>query len=194
MSDIEQPLETPQEENTCRICLEPGELLQPCDCKTSYVHKECLLKWLETSGRTNCEICLFEYKIELSKRPTPQKLLFSDDPILNRNIKILGFFVLIPFAPFAFYMGFRALDVYYAINVIFILLVFAYIKHVKILATLGFWKTCLTTGYTVVAVETGSYDHFFFDYGISAIFAILACFCNDTFLRPINNEENSENE
>ena len=70
MSVLEQPLE---EQPTCRICLEPGDLIQPCDCKGSsaYVHKECLDRWLKTSKRTNCEICLFEYEIEEEKAPIP---------------------------------------------------------------------------------------------------------------------------
>jgi hypothetical protein len=191
MSDLEEPLETPQEENTCRICLEPGELLQPCDCKTSYVHKECLLKWLNTSRRTNCEVCLFEYNIKLNKPPL---LLFSYDPILNRNIIILGIFGLFPISPFAFYMKFKPLDIYYAINILFVCLVFAYVRYVKICQTLAFWKICLTAGFTIVAAETGRYDHILFDYGISAIFILDACFCDSRFLRPINNEDNSENE
>ena len=51
---------------TCRICLEEGDLVQPCDCRgsTAHVHTECLIKWLATSGRTNCEICHYEYDFE----------------------------------------------------------------------------------------------------------------------------------
>ena len=188
MSDLEEPLE---EQPSCRICFEPGDLIQPCDCKTSYVHQECLLKWLNTSRRTNCEICLFDYKIKLKKPPV---LLFSDDPVFNRNIIILGIFGLVPFAPFAFYMGFDGVDIYYAINIIYLCLVFGYVRYVKIFPTLALWKTCLTTGFTVVAVETGRYDHLFFDYGICAILALAACFCNNRYFRPINNEEESENE
>ena len=195
MSDLEESLEEHLEEQpTCRICLEPGELIQPCNCKTSYVHEECLLKWLNTSRRTNCEICLFEYNIKFEKVPKPPVLLFSDDPIFNRNIACLGVFGLMPIAPFAYYMGFNPLDIYYGINIIFLCLVFGYVRYVKIFPTLAYWKTSLTTGFTVVAVETGRYDHFFFDYGVSVLFALAACLCRNRFLRPINNEDNSENE
>lgn len=187
MSDLEEPLE---EQPTCRICFEPGDLIQPCDCKTSYVHQECLMKWLNTSRRTNCEICLFDYKIKL-KKPL---LLFSDDPIFNRNIIIMGIFGLFPISPFAFYMGFEPLDIYYAINILFVCLVFAYVRYVKIFQTLAFWKICLTSGFTIIAVETGRYDHVLFDFGVSAVFILAACFCDNRFFRPINNEEESENE
>jgi len=41
----------------CRYCLETsGELIHPCKCTTP-VHHKCLVKWLETSNRVDCEIC-----------------------------------------------------------------------------------------------------------------------------------------
>ena len=51
---------------TCRICLDEGDLISPCLCTgtAAYVHEECLLKWLNTSGRTDCEICKYEYQYE----------------------------------------------------------------------------------------------------------------------------------
>lgn len=47
----------------CRICYEDGEMVSPCKCSgtTGHVHKECLLKWLYISRRTDCEICHFVY-------------------------------------------------------------------------------------------------------------------------------------
>lgn len=50
----------------CRICLEGGELIQPCKCKgtSANVHVECLQRWLDVSGRTSCEICKHRYEIE----------------------------------------------------------------------------------------------------------------------------------
>lgn len=49
---------------TCRICLEEGDLIQPCNCAgtTAHVHEECLVKWLATSNRTDCEICKYKYE------------------------------------------------------------------------------------------------------------------------------------
>ena len=49
---------------TCRICLEEGDLIQPCLCTgtTAHVHEECLIKWLAISNRTDCEICKYEYE------------------------------------------------------------------------------------------------------------------------------------
>ena len=51
----------------CRICLEEDPpLVSPCACKgsTGYVHEHCLNKWIETSGKTTCEICKEEYAKE----------------------------------------------------------------------------------------------------------------------------------
>ena len=47
---------------TCRICLDEGDLIQPCNCTgtTAYVHEECLMKWLNISDRRDCEICKFD--------------------------------------------------------------------------------------------------------------------------------------
>lgn len=51
---------------TCRICLEEGDLISPCNCTgtAAFVHAECLVRWLNTSGRTDCEICKYEYIFE----------------------------------------------------------------------------------------------------------------------------------
>jgi len=50
----------------CNICLEEienDEILKPCLCNRC-VHKECLVLWLQSSGRKSCEICNFQYRIE----------------------------------------------------------------------------------------------------------------------------------
>lgn len=49
----------------CRICLENNgkELIYPCECKFP-VHRECLLKWLNSDANTTpnkCEICKTNY-------------------------------------------------------------------------------------------------------------------------------------
>ncbi len=40
--------------------------MSPCNCAgtTAFVHEECLVKWLNISGRTDCEICKYEYEFE----------------------------------------------------------------------------------------------------------------------------------
>ncbi len=48
----------------CRICYgDEGVFVHPCKCKgDTNVHEACLRKWMESSGRTSCEICNTEYK------------------------------------------------------------------------------------------------------------------------------------
>ena len=49
---------------SCRICLDDGGIT-PCDCAgtQAYVHEKCLLKWIQMSGRTECEICHAKYQL-----------------------------------------------------------------------------------------------------------------------------------
>ncbi|KAG8235198.1 hypothetical protein J437_LFUL015292 [Ladona fulva] len=52
----------------CRICQQGPRLTEPfaspCDCKGSMgaVHPSCLHRWLATSGRSRCEICLYPFR------------------------------------------------------------------------------------------------------------------------------------
>ena len=48
---------------TCRICLEEeGPFIHPCACKgSSTIHEKCLVRWIEESDKTDCEICKEEY-------------------------------------------------------------------------------------------------------------------------------------
>ena len=48
---------------TCRICLEEGNTTSVCDCigTQGQVHIKCVKKWIEISGKTQCELCQTEY-------------------------------------------------------------------------------------------------------------------------------------
>lgn len=54
--------------STCRICLEEeissNKFVYPCKCKgdVGKIHEKCLIKWIETSKRSSCEICSHEYQ------------------------------------------------------------------------------------------------------------------------------------
>ncbi|VDQ12912.1 unnamed protein product [Trichobilharzia regenti] len=63
----------------CRICLEeegddPDGLMSPCRCKgtVGLVHRNCLEKWLLTSGKPSCELCGYAYIMTPSKRRSSQ--------------------------------------------------------------------------------------------------------------------------
>ena len=90
---------------TCRICLEDGELIQPCDCRGSsaYVHEKCLIKWLQVSKRTDCEICHFQYditEVEETRHVACPGCSFGDSNSANTVVflvGILGHFVMMFF-------------------------------------------------------------------------------------------------
>ena len=51
---------------SCRICLEDGgQKFCHCTGTLGLVHKECLEKWLDTSSRKECEICLAKYNLKI---------------------------------------------------------------------------------------------------------------------------------
>lgn len=53
----------------CYICMDPCLAKSPCEC-ASHVHPTCLIKFIETSGNTNCTICNGQYPVA----PTPSKI------------------------------------------------------------------------------------------------------------------------
>ena len=61
------------EEKDCRICYESGgqsSMLSPCNCTGTmkYVHKQCLLSWINSKHAIKCELCKIEYRCPLSVR------------------------------------------------------------------------------------------------------------------------------
>ena len=56
---------------TCRICLEEGNTTSVCDCKGTQgqVHIKCVKKWIEISGKTECELCQTEYHPKVTATP-----------------------------------------------------------------------------------------------------------------------------
>ena len=64
-------LETPSSNMTCRICFEPCTEETKCKC-VGFVHKECQERWINVSGRLDCEVCKtpFEDETVYECRPT----------------------------------------------------------------------------------------------------------------------------
>ena len=65
----------------CRICHSVNDLealVSPCLCTGSmkYVHESCLLNWLKSSVKTNCELCLHEVPVKKLLKPL-RKVGFS---------------------------------------------------------------------------------------------------------------------
>ncbi|CEF61246.1 Zinc finger, RING-CH-type domain and Zinc finger, RING/FYVE/PHD-type domain-containing protein [Strongyloides ratti] len=52
------------DEEMCRIChSESGILISPCICQGSmgFIHDNCLIEWIKTSGKRTCELCGTKY-------------------------------------------------------------------------------------------------------------------------------------
>ena len=167
---------------TCRICMEPGNLIQPCNCTgtAAHVHKECLETWLKTSNRTNCEICLFEYEI-IRVRPRscscPRGLIFSEFPDIDHSIKIVGFFGMVPTPALAHYWGFTPLDIFFVSNLVWLVTSLNFMQRMRILPTITFWKYCSCLGSFSVSIVTRVWMYTFFDSVVGAFFLILTMMC-----------------
>lgn len=58
-----------ESENICRICLEELYLESFCKCKGSckWIHRDCLIRWINVSGNMQCQICKEQFNIEYDR-------------------------------------------------------------------------------------------------------------------------------
>lgn len=79
MDDRSDPMAAQEPQTTakeCRICIDSedgSQLLSPCQCSGSlqFVHKKCLLTWIQTRGSTECSICRTHYTCTIIIRRIP---------------------------------------------------------------------------------------------------------------------------
>jgi len=71
---------------TCRICYEPGNLEDICECRGSlqFVHRECIHHWIEVSNRRTCELCGGAFRVASVPRD-------EDNSELQRSIQFCVF-------------------------------------------------------------------------------------------------------
>ena len=87
-----------KEKKICRICYNENEqnnLINPCKCKGTmkWVHKKCLLKWLDISKKTNCQQC--KYKFKLKETNNNYNFLHSKKCLNIMTILVYSVFLLI---------------------------------------------------------------------------------------------------
>lgn len=132
---------------TCRICLEEGDLIQPCNCMgtTAYVHEDCLVKWLSISNRTECEICRYKYEFieveEEVKVYCPKWKLASNQDTTAAVITIgmIGHFMIMFFSVF---WGATTEDMFIYGNLMQALLLILMHPRIRPREVLVFWKCC----------------------------------------------------
>mgnify|MGYP000915443079 CR=1 FL=1 len=132
---------------TCRICLDDGDMIQPCNCTgtTAYVHEECLMKWLTISERRDCEICKFEYEIievEEERKVDCTVNVFSnnsDATAVVLAIGLLGHFTIMLLTT---YWGTSTYSIFIYGNLLQAIMLILLQPHVKIREVYFFWKCC----------------------------------------------------
>lgn len=64
---------------TCRICLEPDDLVSVCACRGTQglVHKECVQRWVDLKQIRTCELCMQPYD--------PVYIDIPDEPQIREN-------------------------------------------------------------------------------------------------------------
>ncbi|XP_029356947.1 E3 ubiquitin-protein ligase MARCH8 [Echeneis naucrates] len=66
---------TPSSQDICRICHCEGDdecpLIMPCRCtgSLSFVHQACLNQWIKSSDTRCCELCKFDFVMEMKLKP-----------------------------------------------------------------------------------------------------------------------------
>lgn len=104
------------EEKLCRICLETDNLndfISPCKCKgtSKFVHRECIMKWINTNLDNDnskfCNQCKYEYKYK-NKSVFYEKLDLFCSFSLNNHIfsLIINLLLLILLGLFNYITGF----------------------------------------------------------------------------------------
>ena len=141
---------------TCRICLEDGDLIQPCHCSgtAAHVHKECLMKWLKVSDRTDCEICKYEYpyfEVEEERRIQCPVCHVSDDRNVSMFVFFIGVIGLFSMIVLATYWNDTMEDLFMYTNIMQLLLLALLSDKIHPRETYVFWKCCSTLGFVLVS-------------------------------------------
>ena len=162
---------------TCRICLDEGDLIQPCDCTgtTAYVHEECLLKWLAVSDRKDCEICKFEYEIvEVieKKKVCCKSKLFSNTPDTSAAVILIGLFGLFIIMFSTTYWGTDAETIFIYGNLFQIIMLILLYPHINIREVAFFWKCCSSGCLLLSSIVSNEWDFFYCEILFTAILGL----------------------
>jgi len=165
---------------TCRICLDEGDLIQPCNCTgtTAYVHEECLMKWLTISDRRDCEICKFEYEIieveeEIKVGCTVN--VFSKNPdatAIVLTVGILGHFTIMLLTT---YWGTNTESIFLYGNLLQAVMLILLHPHIKIREVYFFWKCCSLVCLVLSSITTDICNSFYCEFFFTVILGINMC-------------------
>ena len=151
---------------TCRICLDDGDLISPCRCTgtAAFVHEKCLVRWLNTSKRTDCEICKFEYVFE---EVIERKCVVCPVWPCNRTTSTVFFFLFLMVPLFSFASGVGPEYIFFGCNLFFWGLILYERHYVYLLEESAIWKSSLALGQFFVALQ---FEYWFF-FEVEVIFS-----------------------
>ena len=157
---------------TCRICLEEGDLISPCLCAgtAAFVHEECLIKWLNVSGRTDCEICKYEFKYEeveeIKCKPCPYWYCAGHNSVFWFTMFILG-------VPSISLLGYFSPEwIFFACNAMLWFMLLLYRGDENLMEKSVFWKIGLCMGEFVVAYSEGWWFYFEVDVALLVVLTL----------------------
>ena len=162
---------------TCRICLEEGDLIQPCNCSgtAAYVHKECLVKWLNTSGRTDCEICKYTYELleveEEVETSYTQWRLTDEDNTASAVVAsgLIGHLLVIFYTA---YWGMTTKDMFCYCNAMHVCMVGILYSIIRPREVLVFFKCCSFFCLLISSIVHGEWTFFMFEAIITSVLVL----------------------
>lgn len=164
---------------TCRICLEEGDLIQPCNCRGSsaHIHKECLIKWLRVSERTDCEICKFQYEIvdvEETKIVACPTCSFGDSNSANVIVILIGIFghFVMMFFVSAQMLQSTTEELFIYANMLQGFMILFLHSKIRPREVIVFWKICSSTCLLLASFINAEWRFFYFEAILTAILSL----------------------
>lgn len=167
---------------TCRICYEDDiveNLIQPCSCNgsTAFVHNRCLTKWLDISGRTNCEICHFEYEVvevEEDKRICCPPCVFSDSVDMSVAVTLIGLVGNVFILFFTTFWGNDTENIFFYGNTLQCFMLLILYPNIRPREVLVFWKSCSTTCLMLASLLQNEFKYLFIEATCTLMLAVHA--------------------
>ena len=165
---------------TCRICLDEGDLIQPCNCTgtTAFVHEECLLKWLAISNRRDCEICKFEYEIvevEEKKKVCCTTQIFSersDTTAAVLTVGLIGHFIIMFMTT---YWGTSTESIFIYGNLLQVIMLILLQPHIHVREVYFFWKCCSSGCLLLSSIVSKDWDFFYCELLFTGVIGMHMC-------------------
>ena len=151
-------------------------MVQPCLCKgtSADVHPECLYKWLEMSGKSECEICTSPYHMEDAVEFKWK--LVPNCSVSENNKALIYLCTMIKFMSQSFVLlsGYDPVFVLMTSNFLDICLLYLLQEHIHIMPSWLTLKVASTLSFIVANVVVNTWVYVFDELSITTIVAVFA--------------------